>query len=105
MRESRHTKNIIGVSSSFLVISETGQIVANCQPTGVEAIDVSFEEATANAILFAAAPTLLEACKEAFDLIDLARQYFPKSIKNNAKFKLENTCATIGKAIAKTKET
>ena len=63
------------------------------------------EEAEANARLIAAAPDLLEVCKEAFDLIDLARQYFPKSIKNNAKFKLENTCATIGKAIAKTKET
>ncbi len=56
---------------------------------------------SANAQLIAAAPDLLEACKEAFDLIDFARQYFPKSIKNNAKFKLENTCATIGKAIPK----
>jgi len=45
---------------------------------------------------------LLYACKKAFDLIGLARQYFPKSIKNNAKFTLENTCATIGKAIAQT---
>ncbi len=61
---NKHTKDIIGVSSSFLVISKAGQIVANCQPTGVGSLDVPFEEAIANALLFAAAPKLLKACKK-----------------------------------------
>lgn len=45
---------------------------------------------------------LLEACQEAMKLVEVARQYFPKSIHNGDKFKLENTCAMIGNAIAKT---
>ena len=59
------------------------------------------EEAIDNARLIAAAPDLLAAYKDVLDLIEIARQYFPKSIKNNDKFKLENTCATIRKAIDK----
>ena len=43
--------------------------------------------------------TLLEACKRAENLIRTARKYFPKSVKNSDKFDLENTCATLGKAI------
>jgi hypothetical protein len=54
-----------------------------------------------DANLCAAAPDMYEALKEASKLIDLARQYFPKSIHNSDKFQLENTCATIGKALAK----
>ena len=45
---------------------------------------------------------LLEACKEANNLIEIARQYFPISIKNSDKFKLENVCATLSTAIALT---
>lgn len=45
---------------------------------------------------------LLEALKYAEELTKVARQYFPKSIKNAHKFQLENTCAIIGKAIHKT---
>jgi len=51
--------------------------------------------------LIAAAPEMLEALKYADKLIKTARQYFPKSIKNSDRFQLENTCATIGKAINK----
>jgi hypothetical protein len=53
------------------------------------------------ALLVAAAPELLQAAKESLKLIDVARRYFPKSIKNPDKFSLESTCATIGAAIAK----
>jgi hypothetical protein len=48
-----------------------------------------------------AAQDMYEALKEADKLIKLARQFFPKSIQNPDKFQLENTCAAIGKALAK----
>jgi len=47
---------------------------------------------------------LLAACKMAESLIRTARRYFPKSMQNDDKFTLENTCATIGKAIQKAEE-
>lgn len=59
------------------------------------------EQNEGNAFLIAAAPELLEACKEAQKLIELARPYFPKSMHDSDKFALENVNATIGKAIAK----
>jgi len=55
----------------------------------------------ANAALIAAAPDLLQALEYAAELIKIARNHFPKSMRNGDKFQLENTCATIGKAIAK----
>ena len=51
------------------------------------------------------APDLLLASKYALGTIRIARQYFPKSIKNSDKFTLENTCATLGSAIAKAENT
>jgi hypothetical protein len=51
--------------------------------------------------IFAAAPELLDALESALQLVEIARQYFPKSMRNSDKFNLENTCATIGTAIAK----
>lgn len=54
--------------------------------------------------LFAAAPDLLAACEAAFEFIETARRYFPKSVKNQDTFKLETTCATLGTAIAKAKK-
>jgi len=59
------------------------------------------DETQANARVIAASPELLEACEYAAELIKIARQYFPKSMKNNDKFQLENTCAAIGRAIQK----
>jgi len=58
-------------------------------------------EREANARLIAASPEMYEALKCAENIIKTARQYFPKSIQNADKFDLENTCAAIGKAIAK----
>jgi len=40
------------------------------------------------------------ALRDAEKLIRIARNYFPKSIKQADKFQLENTCATIGKALS-----
>jgi len=48
-----------------------------------------------------AAPDMLAALEDALKLVRIARQHFPKSIKNRDTFTLELTCATIGKAIAK----
>lgn len=62
---------------------------------------IPLSEAKANARLIASAPDLLDACKFALSVIKTARQYYPKSVKHPDKFTLENTCATIGKAIAK----
>jgi hypothetical protein len=42
---------------------------------------------------------LLEAMEKVYQLVQIARKYFPKSIKNNDKFDLENTNATIGKTV------
>lgn len=53
------------------------------------------------ATLFAASPELLDALRYASELIPVARKYFPKSIRNRDRFQLENTCATINKAITK----
>lgn len=46
-------------------------------------------------------PELLDALKYAYKLIPIARQFFPKSIRNSDTFQLENTCAMVGKAISK----
>lgn len=58
-----HTKSKWKVSSSFLVCDEEARIIANCQPIGVEAIDIPVHEAIENAKLIAAAPDLMKACK------------------------------------------
>ena len=47
---------------------------------------------------------MLEALKEAQKVISLAREYFPKSVRHADKFSLENTCATIGSAIAQAEQ-
>lgn len=58
-------------------------------------------EALANAALISAAPDLMEALRYASELIETARQYFPKSIKHSDTFQLNNVCATVSKAINK----
>lgn len=42
---------------------------------------------------------LAEALKEAANVINLARRYFPKSMHNADKFTLEQTCAAVNKAL------
>lgn len=55
--------------------------------------------AEANAQLMVTSPKMLQALEQCQELIKIARQYFPKSVKNSDKFDLENCCATVGKAI------
>jgi hypothetical protein len=47
----------------------------------------------------AARAGMLAALREAAEFMTLARQHFPKSLRNSDKFKLETTCAAIGSAI------
>lgn len=44
-------------------------------------------------------PQLIAALKEAAEFVDLARQYFPKSIRHADTFKLNVTRAAIGTAL------
>jgi hypothetical protein len=62
---------------------------AICEVTGNPA------EQFANVRLIAAAPELLAALIEAQNLVNLCRQYMPKSIKNSDRFTFENTAANI----------
>ena len=58
-------------------------------------------EGLANAALIAAAPDLLEALREADKMLDIAKRYFPRSIKNGDKFDLLNVQENVvRKAIA-----
>lgn len=60
------------------------------------------EQKTANALLIAAAPELLDALKEARSMLETASRYFPKSIRNLDRFSLLNVLAnTVNPAIAK----
>lgn len=101
MSKSKHTKDIIGVASSFLVVSNAGQIIANCQPIGVEKLDVPFEEAVANAILFAAAPDLLVACemslKEFQNILAVAYDSTGRRPKTSIENRLEAAIAKVEK--------
>lgn len=58
-------------------------------------------ENDANAAAIAAVPELLEALEFTMETLRIARQHFPKSVKNADTFRLENTCATVSKALKK----
>lgn len=61
----------------------------------------TIEDSEANAALIAAAPDLLEALREADKMLDIAKRYFPRSIKNGDKFDLLNVQENVvRKAIA-----
>lgn len=61
------------------------------------------EEIEANARLIAAAPSMLSALEQAAELIRVARDHFPKRIRDRDKFHLEVTCAEVCRAIGKAK--
>ena len=80
----------------------------NCNPTYTEinnenggnivSDDLMLPE---NAILLAAAPELLSACRAAYELVMVCRSRFPKSMHNPDRFKLELVCAEVFGAISK----
>lgn len=57
---SKHTPGPHVVSSSILVCSQDGKILANCAPALGTDLGVDMEEAAANATLYAAASELLD---------------------------------------------
>lgn len=80
------------------------QVMNKLEEYDVEMSDLGMvvaEEIEEQIPIIAAAPEMLKALEYAASLIKVARQYFPKSVKNSDKFQLENTCAAINKAIAK----
>ncbi len=64
----------------------------------IEVLDLT-NEPSHNVQLMVTAPKMLEALEYCQKVIEIARKYFPKSIKNSDRFMLENCCATVGKAI------
>jgi hypothetical protein len=64
----------------------------------IEILDLT-NEPEYNKYLIASAPKMFKALEECQKLIRIARQYFPKSVKNSNTFTLLNCDATIGKAI------
>lgn len=64
----------------------------------------ALEENRANSRLIAAAPDLLSALMAAKDVLETAKRYFPKSIKDADRFSLLNTLAnSVNPAILKAK--
>ena len=60
------------------------------------------EEDEANARLIAAAPDMLQALKDALEIFQTAKRYFPKSVRNADRFNLINIEAnSVRNAIAK----
>jgi len=73
-------------AGEWVVVDANGMAIA-----GPMSLDAS--------LLLAAAPRMLEALKYTQELICLARKYFPKSIRNSDRFRLESTNAAIGTAL------
>lgn len=65
-----------------------GRYIASTAPENPE--EMPSDEDIANAQLIAAAPELLRACRYALEIIQTAKRYFPKSIKNRDTFHLCN---------------
>ena len=64
----KHTPGQMVVSSGTLIVTLEGKLVGSTLPIGVTALDVPWEEAYANAILFAKAPELLTLAEAIRDL-------------------------------------
>ena len=97
---TKHTQGPWGYRRAFSNGEPCGMVIT---PMGYDLNTSNKEENEANARLIAAAPELLAALQLAVKLIPVARRHFPKSVRNGDKFDLENACATITAAIAKTK--
>lgn len=97
MSEQEHPIGMRVVNALWpeLFPGDKGQIDTAWGRKSREGLAASIEELTAS-------PDLLAACKDAAELCQLARRYFPKSIKNSDTFHLLNVEAnSIRAAIAK----
>jgi predicted RNA binding protein with dsRBD fold (UPF0201 family) len=89
--DNEQASDIAYIRAGNAVFSQFDQEIAVCFP--------ACEQVEANARLMAASPQMLQALEYAQEILNLARQYFPKSIQNRDTFQLNNACATVGKAI------
>ena len=73
-----------------------GRNIADCGEFAGDRVNID------NARLIAAAPDMLAALKDANRMLDIAKRYFPKSIRDNNRFALLNVQAnSVMKAIVK----
>ena len=71
-------------------LRNTNQPNYNLDEKRIAVLQTDDDETQANARLIAAAPAMLAALKDADEMLSLARQYLPKSIKNTDTFRLLN---------------
>lgn len=93
-------KVVAQVPDGYSIETNDGKVIAMVQSDGIDTQSAQKEE-SCNARLIAAAPKLLEALIQAQKLIEIARPYMPKTMRNADKFDFENISANdINKAIA-----
>jgi hypothetical protein len=100
----KHTQGnwnwIAQMPEGYSIETNDGKVIAFVQSDEIDTQECKKEE-SCNARLIAAAPKLLEALLEAQKLIEIARPYMPKTIRNADKFEFEDISANhINKAIA-----
>ncbi len=71
-----HTPGPWLISSNTIICTSLAQIVAQCQPTGIAALDLPPDQIRANTRLMSAAPELLEELQRARRVL-VAEGYIP----------------------------
>ncbi len=100
----KHTQGnwnaVAQMPEGYSIETNDGKVIAFVQSDEIDTQECKKEE-SCNARLIAAAPKLLEALIQAQKLIEIARPYMPKTLRNADKFDFENIAANeINKAIA-----
>lgn len=101
MKHTQGTWKVVAqMPDGYSIETNDGKVIAMVQSDGIDTQSAQKQE-SCNARLIAAAPKLLEALIEAQRLIQIARPYMPKTLRNADKFEFEDISANqINKAIA-----